>query len=299
MPNDGVLSRSEASPRPSRALTTAALCGLLAVSSIVACGDDAESGVPPGPSDAGAAGQPVGQGGAAGQANVDPELGGAAGQAGAPSDVYDNVISEGVPISNDEFKELCDERDGWAYLTAACAGSALCKGLSLMGDVLTDHSCKGINSCMGISCVVLPKDTGLTGEEIYRDGPCAGCHGNWEDYDNPNLGVYTVWHGWDVSPEAAVKRFEDSSDLRLKSILVFGTQGQYPDGTPFSNMPAYYQKYSLAEIERTIDYIKTLPLETLAYEVPGADAFEEPGAGGAGGAGAGGQPGSAGAGGSE
>ncbi len=292
MSNDRPSTRVAHAQRPSSVLTAAALCGLFALGSVAACSDDTENGVAPGPS-GGATGQPVAGGGAGGNGSA-PEPGGAGGDSGARPDVYDEVISEGEPISNDEFKALCDQRDGWTYLTAACAGSALCKGLSLMGDVLTDHSCKGINSCMGISCVVLPKDSGLSGEEIYRDGPCAGCHGNWEDYENPNLGVYTVWHGWDVSPDAATKRFQESSDQRLISILAFGTQGQYPDGTPFSNMPAYYQKYSLAELRRAIDYVKTLPVETLAYEVPGAEEYEEPSAGGAGG-----QPGVGGAGSSQ
>jgi hypothetical protein len=297
MPHAEFSPKLEAKSHPSRALTTAALCGLLAVTGVVACSDDAEEGVGLAPGAAGTAGQAgdEGQGGVGGDATA-PSSAGAAGEAATGSDVYDNVISEGVPISNEEFKALCDERNGWSYLTAACAGAALCKGLSLMGDVLTDHSCKGINSCMGISCVVFPEDTGLSGEEIYRDGPCAGCHGNWSDSDNPNLGVYTVWHAWNVAPDAAIKRFQDSTEQRLTSILVFGTQGQHPDGTAFSNMPAYYQKYSLAEIGRVLDHIRSLPVETASYEAPGAEPYEEPSAGGAGGAGGEAAGGAAGAG---
>jgi hypothetical protein len=273
---------SQSTPKltPSLGLSTAALCGLFALSSAVACGDDSNAGAPPAAeAEAGTGGQPASGetgGGAAGAPR---------GEAGAPAadpDVYDNVLSEGVPISAEEFQALCDERDGWSYTLAACAGAALCKGLSLTGDVLTDHSCKGVNSCAGFGCVVPPKDTGLTGEEIYRDGPCSGCHGSWADYENPNLGVYTVWHGWNVSPEAAIDQFKNSSEKRLLSILAFGTQGLHPDGTAYSNMPAYSQKYSLAELKRTLEYIQSLPTEASAYEVPGAEPYES-GAGGAGG----------------
>ena len=110
---------------------------------------------------------------------------------------------------------------------------------------------------------------GLTGEEIYAAGPCGGCHGDWTDSDNPNFDVYTVVHGSELTGDAALKRFNESSLQRLTSIVVFGTQGLHPDGTPYSNMPAYYQKYSRAEIERAVKYVQSLPTQTSQYDIFG------------------------------
>lgn len=276
---------------------SAALCGLLTLSAVVACGDDTNNGVPPSPtpSESGAAGQaPTASGGNGGEATAPAGDGGAGGVA---SDTYNNVVSDGVDISAEEFQKMCDERDGWAYVTAFCAGAGMCKGLSLLGTTLTDHSCKGLNSCGGAGCVDLPKDSGLTGKEIYADGPCGGCHGDWSDADNPKFDVYNVVHGSELTGEAALTRFKDSSMQRLMSIVVFGTQGLHPDGTPYSNMPAYYQKYSRAEIERAVKYVQSLPAQAEQYDIfgvtpgfgipeaTGGTPSETPAAGGAGGAG--------------
>ncbi|HVY31932.1 MAG TPA: c-type cytochrome [Polyangiaceae bacterium] len=272
---------------------SAALCGLLTLSAAVACGDDGENGVAPipTPSEAGAAGQSQQSEGGTGGTSSE-----SAGAGGVPSDEYNNVISDGVEITAEDFQKMCDERDGWAYVTAFCAGAGMCKGLSLLGTTLTDHSCKGLNSCGGAGCVDLPKDSGLTGKEIYADGPCGGCHGDWSDADHPKFDVYNVVYGPDMTADAALKRFKESSMQRLMSIVVFGTQGLHPDGTPYSNMPAYYQKYSRAEIERAIKYVQSLPTQTEQYDIfgvtpgfgipeaTGGVPSETPQAGGAGGA---------------
>lgn len=268
------LSSTEAqvSSKPSKALMSAALCGMLTLSAVVACGDDAENGVAPSPSEAGAAGQPQQSDGGSG-ATPSEAAGGASesvgGAGGAGATEYNNVISDGVEITAEDFQKLCDERDGWAYVTAFCAGAGMCKGLSLLGTTLTDHSCKGLNSCGGAGCVDLPKDSGLTGKEIYAEGPCGGCHGDWSDAENPKFDVYKVVYGPDLTSEAALKRFQESSMQRLMSIVVFGTQGLHPDGTPYSNMPAYYQKYSRAEIERAVKYVQSLPAQAEQYGIFG------------------------------
>jgi mono/diheme cytochrome c family protein len=265
-------AEAQASSKPSKALMSAALCGLLTLSAVVACGDDGEKGVAPSPSEAGAAGQSQQSDGGSGATPGDA-VGGAresaGGAGGAIASDYNNVISDGVEITAEDFKKLCDERDGWAYVTAFCAGAGMCKGLSLLGTTLTDHSCKGLNSCGGAGCVDLPKDSGLTGKEIYAEGPCGGCHGDWSDPENPNFEVYNVVYGPDLTAEAALKRFKESSMQRLMSIMVFGTQGLHPDGTPYSNMPAYYQKYSRAEIERAIKYVQSLPAQAEKYDIFG------------------------------
>ena len=288
--------------KPSSTLMSAALVGLLTASVVAACSDTEKSGVGPSQTEAGAGGggaeTPSGAG--AGGADTAPADGGAAG-AGVPVSEYNNVISDGEEITAAQFQALCDERNGWVYVTAFCAGAGMCKGLSLLGTTLTDHSCKGLHSCGGAGCVVLPEDAGLTGKEIYSAGPCGNCHGDWSDYENPNFNVYTIVHGSELTGEQAETRFKTSTDQRLLSILIFGTQGLHPDGTPYSNMPAYYQKYSLAEIKRTLEYVKSLPTATAEYEIfgvtPGFGIPEAPAEGGAGGApgtaagGAGGQGG--------
>jgi len=271
----------ESGAKPSSALAAAALCGLLVVGVAAGCAEGTDSGVAPTPSASGS-------GGSGGSA-ANPDAGQpAAGEGGVPG-TYDHVISEGTPVSAEDFKAMCDERNGWMYVTAFCAGSGLCKGLSLLDDTVTDHSCKGMNSCGGAGCVVLPEDSGLSGQEIYQAGPCGNCHGDWSDSDNPRFDVYMVNYGPDTTAAAALKQFKESTDQRLTSIVVFGTQGMHPDGTPYSNMPAYYQKYSLAEIQRTIAYLKTLQIETQEYEIFGVTPGDGiPGAGGAAGAGGGG-----------
>ena len=291
------MSELHSSPAPSSlsksssALVSAALAGLLAASAAVACSDGGKAGVGPSQTDAGAD-----SGGAGGAAPSGGSEAGAtdtaeAGAGGAVSDTYDNVISDGVEIDAKEFQALCDERNGWVYVTAFCAGAGMCKGLSLLGTTLTDHSCKGMNSCGGAGCVVLPADTGLTGKEIYSAGPCGGCHGDWSNPDKPDFNIYNVVHGSDLSDEQALTRFKDSTDQRLLSIVIFGTQGLHPDGTPYSNMPAYYQKYSLAEIKRAVQYVKTLPTAVEQYDIfgvtPGFGIPDAPSSGGAGGGGGG------------
>ncbi len=272
--------QTAAGTTPSRALLTAALSGLLTLGAAAACADKQESGVGPeaatgGVGNGSSSGGVTSSGGALGSADASAGAGG--------EGTYDRVVSKGVEISAAEFQKLCDERDGWVYVTAFCAGSGMCKGLSLLGDTLTDHSCKGMNSCGGAGCVVLPTDTGLTGKEIYEKGPCGGCHGDWSDPDHPDFSVYTVAHGPDISDEDALARFRTSTDKRLTSIVVFGTMGLHADGTPYSNMPAYYQKYSLAEIRRAIAHVRSLPSAVSEYEIFGTTPGDGIPAGGAGG----------------
>ena len=63
----------------------------------------------------------------------------------------------------------CDARGGFTQVSAACAGVNACAGFSY-GDwdpgVTSDHSCAAVNGCGGMSCVVLPADSGKTGKEV-------------------------------------------------------------------------------------------------------------------------------------
>jgi hypothetical protein len=63
--------------------------------------------------------------------------------------------------------------------------------------------------------------------------------------------------------------------LRLESIIGYGTKGFHNDTLPFSNMPAYYQKYSLAEIRRVAEHVQGLCPFPYPYGVFGEEAPEE------------------------
>lgn len=56
---------------------------------------------------------------------------------------FSRVIAE--DIAEDEFLEMCDEREGWPYVTAFCAGSGQCRGMFLLEGTVTEYSCKGMN----------------------------------------------------------------------------------------------------------------------------------------------------------
>lgn len=255
--------------QPSMRLASHALAGLLGVAVSTGCGSN----------HSGAAGDS--QGSTAPTSTSDPKppkmssdgnASGASG-AGAPSSsdagTYSNVVSTDS-VTFTEFSDLCEARGGFVTTNANCAGSNLCKGLSYASDgtVLTDHSCKGLNSCTGMSCVDLPKGSGLSGQDIYDNGPCGGCHNT--AIEGPANYVVFVHPG--TAPEDAVATFDKSSSARLASIVAFGTQGVNDDGVAFSNMPSFRDKYSRAEIEAVVAYIRGLPTVTKVYSIPGEDA---------------------------
>ncbi len=182
---------------------------------------------------------------------------------------YDIVVSTTL-VTYEAFVTACEERGGFVQTTAACAGNNACRGFSYIEPTLTEHSCKGLNQCgPGMSCVVLSADSGLSGQEIYeQDGSCAAtCHAQFEPVYDPS--IYTLYmRTGDISPREAVDRFKNGSDKRLFSTVAFGVDGINDDGTAFAHMPPHYLKYSRAEIERVVAYIRTLPIQV--YEVTGA-----------------------------
>lgn len=183
---------------------------------------------------------------------------------------YNRKVSD-TPVSFAEFSASCEKRGGLVQTTATCAGNNACKGLSYLDGVTTEHSCKGMNSCgPGMSCVDLPKDTGQTGQDIYKNGTCAPtCHAQFSPkYDD---GVFTLYvRPGGLSAAAAETRFKTGSRLRLTSIIGFGVHGINDDGSAYANMPGYYTKYSRAEIERVVDYIRTLKVAPKVYEITGS-----------------------------
>lgn len=169
----------------SQALLTAALSGLLCVAaaacdSIVAptllpadaaphaedastqaASDAARNDTSEGTTDAGA---PVGEDGG-GDADADAD---ASTVADARTPVAHTSCDGGVlpdagitstthgPVTLDEFTALCDAKQGIVEIEPHCGGSNGCRGMSYDSttQTLTEHTCRGTNTCAGYSCVV-------------------------------------------------------------------------------------------------------------------------------------------------
>lgn len=222
--------------------------------------------------------------------NADP---GARPDAGSPADAaIEKPIPDASPISdaavdsgtwnvailnNPDFtladmQAVCDQRQGFVYVNAACAGGAMCKGLSFHTDTLWDHSCRGQNqTCSGIGCVDMPADTGKTGKQIYEDGPCGGCHADWEKTPADYSKYAVFYYKPDVSEESALAEFDALTDKQLEAKVAWGASGFHKDGTPYQNMDAYYRKYSLAEVKRVAAHLRTLTPFPYEYKIFGVD----------------------------
>ncbi|MBM4363747.1 MAG: hypothetical protein FJ104_13785, partial [Deltaproteobacteria bacterium] len=242
-------------------LLAAALGGLLATLPL-ACSED--SGETPG---AGARPEVDAGGGTGGGGGGSADGGGGGGEADAAADApFNRVIAEDVTDTPQQFRERCDEYGGWVYQSAFCAGSGQCRGLFLLSGTLSEQSCRGMNGCGGLGCVQMPEDQGRTGKDIYETGGCENCHGKWsEDYSSVDMSVYAVNHDGTHTDEEAVQKWKDASVDRLVGVMVYGTQGFAPSGVAFTNMPSYRADYSVAEIRRTVEYLKTLPTFVQVY----------------------------------
>jgi len=245
---------------PSNPLLAAALAGLIGAGVAAGCSSDSPRGNIDSSGTGGASARED-TGGSSGH-DHDHATGGAAPAADAGT--YINVVSTD-PIAFADFVKLCDDRGGFTQTNAHCAGSNLCKGISYMedGTTLFDHSCQGLNSCMGYSCIDTPEDSGLSGQDIYEFGPCGGCH-----FKEADPSTYVIFYPPGESEDAAVDAFGKATPKRLANIVAFGTQGVNDDGIQFSNMPSYRKQYSRAEIERVVEYVRGLQHPTLQYDVP-------------------------------
>ena len=69
--------------------------------------------------------------------------------------VFD-VIGPYINMTLEQFTDDCDARRGKVELHSHCGGVNSCKGFSYDEDtdVLTEHTCKGANTCAGYSCVI-------------------------------------------------------------------------------------------------------------------------------------------------
>jgi hypothetical protein len=78
--------------------------------------------------------------------------GGAAGAAAAP-EITSSKKVEGIDAA--AFKVMCDERHGTVEVMPHCGGFATARGFSYdtTNSMLSEHTCKGANTCAGWNCV--------------------------------------------------------------------------------------------------------------------------------------------------
>lgn len=78
----------------------------------------------------------------------------------ATNGILGNGITSSIvdsSITYEKFKVMCDDKNGKMEVHPHCGGANSCKGFSydLATHVLTEHSCKGLNTCTGYSCILL------------------------------------------------------------------------------------------------------------------------------------------------
>ncbi len=187
---------------------------------------------------------------------------------GGETDESDDTETEGI-LSSERVPELnfatfsadCVTRGGIVQIHATCAGNNACAGMSFnkWSKDLTEHTCRGLNSCGGASCVVLQADQGRDPAELYDQYCGSMCHG--EDF--------SLYVAPTMTPEDGEARFNTRSTETHMALIAFGATGMTPDGTPFANMPPFKDKFSRAELAGLVAFVKTLDVEVTTYGVPG------------------------------
>lgn len=71
------------------------------------------------------------------------------------------TLSETKDVTLEAFTADCDALGGVIEIHPHCGGSNSCKGMSYDTGtkVYTEHTCKGLNTCAGFSCVLCPPET--------------------------------------------------------------------------------------------------------------------------------------------
>lgn len=59
-------------------------------------------------------------------------------------------------MTREKFRAICDEKGGRMEDHSHCGGANSCKGMSydIATHVYSEHTCKGLNTCTGYSCVL-------------------------------------------------------------------------------------------------------------------------------------------------
>ena len=157
------------------------------------------------------------------------------------------------------FSAECTTRGGFVQTHATCFGNNSCRGVSYnrSDHILTEHTCKAMNTCGGFSCVELGPDQGRTGEELFNTLGCTGCHDGAK---------FTV-HAPDSMTEAdALARFQGRSRTAHARLIAFGAHGLSSTGVFEANMPGFHEKLSRAEALRIVDHLRSLEPVVSLYE---------------------------------
>jgi mono/diheme cytochrome c family protein len=114
--------------------------------------------------------------------------------------------------------------------------------------------------------VVLPKDTGRSGKELYEDamfpeplGGCGGCHGGY--YDDAHMWVKDkAYFALFLLPGSTrtADNWLDRPAREQELVTAFGARGILSGGTAYQDMGEYHSVLSRAEIERVVAHIRTL-----------------------------------------
>ncbi len=179
----------------------------------------------------------------------------------AAAAVTSQTLAEGMTF--EKFSQDCQTRGGLVQTHAACSGSNTCQGMSYnkFSHMLSEHTCRAINSCGGMSCVELLKDDGKAGDVVYKES-CGECHSN----ENSTFKVFVPKGADGAAAEAA---FKARSSSHLTGVVAFGTLGMNSNGTAFANMPQFYKRLSRPATERVVEFIKTLTPKAEEYETLG------------------------------
>ena len=147
---------------------------------------------------------------------------------------------------------------------ASCSSAAAGRGLSInkFDGLFTPHTCRGLNTCGGATCLDLPTEaTTAGGAEIYVHH-CADCHGTES---------FKVFFAKGTDGDAHKAAFAAKSETAVQNVVVFGTRGFGASGDSFSNMPTFVEKLSRGEVERVSAFIRTLPVVAEEYTTLGVD----------------------------
>jgi len=175
---------------------------------------------------------------------------GACGPASSPKVTSTQVVAS---LSLEEFDSRCAKREGVTQIHPHCGGANSCKGFSYDSDTdqLVEHTCKGYNTCAGMSCVELQKDRGRKGKDLYAE-ECASCHGD--------DGRFAIFVEPTADKAAERKRFEAASVIEQASAVAFGVPATNSAELHLPPMPAIYDELSREEILRVVAFADALPI---------------------------------------
>jgi len=206
----------------------------------------------------------------------------------APASKITSTVNENLTYT--QLTQMCDEAGGYTMVNATCVGSNICAGFTYQNwdpGELVYHTCAATNGCIGISCVVLPADSGKQPADILGtynpvagspQQPCATCHASWNADETEFDWSYFRFYNAPGGSRNATNWLTTRSAEAQARIIAFGkldvyeNTGTAADGVAYSNMQPNYKLYSRAEIERVVDWIRStanpIEVDVTAYDPP-------------------------------